>query len=94
MLGPSKGSVMVCGYDVAKQTAFARKNVSYCPQHDVFFDDLSVQKHVHYYANVSSPKMALLLGFSCFFSRKENKVMSYIEKRHTEKSWAWSRTKS
>lgn len=56
-MGPSRGAARVCGYDVVKQTAFARKNVSYCPQHDVFFDDLSVDKHVYYYANVSISKI-------------------------------------
>ncbi|KAH9367671.1 hypothetical protein HPB48_020649 [Haemaphysalis longicornis] len=28
--------------------------VGYCPQVDVFFDDLTVQEHVVYYAGVSS----------------------------------------
>ncbi|XP_077564596.1 phospholipid-transporting ATPase ABCA3-like [Haemaphysalis longicornis] len=47
---PSGGKVTVAGYDV--HTDAARGMVGYCPQVDVFFDDLSVQEHIVYYAGL------------------------------------------
>lgn len=71
------GSATVCGYDVVTQTASARKNVTYCPQHDVFFDDLNVEKHVYYYAKVGS----FPLPCSVKYSRTQRSTGARYEKQ-------------
>ncbi|KAH9367677.1 hypothetical protein HPB48_020655 [Haemaphysalis longicornis] len=47
---PSAGKVTVAGYDV--HTDAARGMVGYCPQVDVFFDELTAEEHVVYYAGL------------------------------------------
>ncbi|KAH9367762.1 hypothetical protein HPB48_017013 [Haemaphysalis longicornis] len=46
----SGGSLTVGGWDV--RTDAARGMVGYCPQVDVFFDDLTVEEHLVYYAGL------------------------------------------
>ncbi|XP_077564594.1 phospholipid-transporting ATPase ABCA3-like [Haemaphysalis longicornis] len=61
---PSGGKVTVAGYGV--HTDAARGMVGYCPQVDVFFDDLTVQEHVVYYAGLRGVDNPI---------RKANKIM-------------------
>ncbi|KAH8038256.1 hypothetical protein HPB51_000229 [Rhipicephalus microplus] len=49
IVSPTKGSVQVCGYEVATHPSKARKNISFCQQDDVFFADLTVSEHLIYF---------------------------------------------
>ncbi|XP_037567776.2 retinal-specific phospholipid-transporting ATPase ABCA4-like [Dermacentor silvarum] len=50
LLKPSGGSAMVAGWDI--NTEAARREVGFCPQKDIFFDDLTVQEHLEYFATL------------------------------------------
>ncbi|XP_040069715.3 ATP-binding cassette sub-family A member 2-like [Ixodes scapularis] len=52
MFSPTKGKVIVCGIDVAKNTERARENVSFCQQHNVFFSDLTVWEHLMFFGSL------------------------------------------
>nr|XP_054929256.1 phospholipid-transporting ATPase ABCA3-like [Dermacentor andersoni] len=47
---PSSGKVYICGYDVTKHTSLARQAITYCPQRDMIFPDLTVWEHLLYIA--------------------------------------------
>ncbi|XP_065310004.2 phospholipid-transporting ATPase ABCA3-like isoform X2 [Dermacentor albipictus] len=49
---PSSGKVYICGYDVTKHTSLARHAITYCPQRDMIFPDLTVWEHLLYIAAV------------------------------------------
>lgn len=53
MVPPTAGRVLICGYNVAENTREARKNISFCQQHDVFFADLTVREHLIFFGTVS-----------------------------------------
>ncbi|XP_077520160.1 uncharacterized protein LOC144129986 [Amblyomma americanum] len=49
-LSPSGGSATVAGWHV--NTDAARQAVGFCPQKDVFFNDLTVEEHLLYFARI------------------------------------------
>lgn len=49
VLPPTKGTIHVCGYDMARHSWHARHHLSFCQQDDVFFADLTVWEHVAYF---------------------------------------------
>ena len=53
LIGPSKGTVIVNGHDMQKETKQARESMGLCPQHDVLFPELTVKEHLEFYARVS-----------------------------------------
>ncbi|CAN7993964.1 unnamed protein product, partial [Ixodes hexagonus] len=52
ILNPSGGVAMVCGYDVVKNTASARRSIGFCQQSSVFFPDLTVWEHLVYFGKL------------------------------------------
>ncbi|RWS26573.1 ATP-binding cassette sub-family A member 3-like protein, partial [Leptotrombidium deliense] len=62
MFPPSSGSVTVNGYDVASQTAGARKSMSLCPQHNVLYDELTVAEHLKLFAAIKGVPWSSLNG--------------------------------
>ncbi|XP_054930125.1 phospholipid-transporting ATPase ABCA3-like [Dermacentor andersoni] len=50
LIQPSGGSAMVAGWDINSEAA--RREVGFCPQKDIFFDDLTVEEHLEYYATL------------------------------------------
>uniref|UniRef100_A0A9L0K5G1 ABC transporter domain-containing protein n=1 Tax=Equus asinus TaxID=9793 RepID=A0A9L0K5G1_EQUAS len=49
---PTRGEVYINGYDISKNIIEIRKNLSFCPQHDLLFNDLTVSEHLFFYAVV------------------------------------------
>lgn len=41
-----------------------RRSLGLCPQHDVLFDNMTVEEHLHFYAGVS-PVLGALPGREC-----------------------------
>lgn len=41
-----------------------RRSLGLCPQHDVLFDNMTVEEHLHFYAGVS-PVLGALPGCAC-----------------------------
>uniref|UniRef100_A0A5F9C9C6 ABC transporter domain-containing protein n=1 Tax=Oryctolagus cuniculus TaxID=9986 RepID=A0A5F9C9C6_RABIT len=47
---PTKGKAYIDGYDISSNIIEIRKNLGFCPQHDLFFDDLTVSEHLFFYS--------------------------------------------
>ena len=49
---PSGGTALVNGYDIRKDIANVRSSLGLCPQHDILFDNLTVEEHLYFFAKV------------------------------------------
>ncbi|KAM7286792.1 retinal-specific phospholipid-transporting ATPase ABCA4-like [Ixodes scapularis] len=48
----SSGTVLLGGYDIRKSTRDARESIGYCAQHNILFEDLTVEEHLLFFAIV------------------------------------------
>ncbi len=46
---PTSGNILINDCDIVKETQEARKFLGYCPQHNLLFDDLTVQEHLKFF---------------------------------------------
>ena len=51
-LEPSGGTAIVNGYDIQTDIANVRKTLGLCPQHNILFDQLTVEEHLKFFAKV------------------------------------------
>ncbi|XP_022671830.1 retinal-specific ATP-binding cassette transporter-like isoform X5 [Varroa destructor] len=51
---PTSGDIFINGYSIRKDTKQARKSIGLCPQHNVLFDDLTVEEHLQYFAIIKN----------------------------------------
>lgn len=51
---PTHGDIYINGHSVRTNTRKARKGVGLCPQHNVLFDDLTVEEHLQFFAMLKS----------------------------------------
>ncbi|KAK0046035.1 ATP-binding cassette sub-family A member 3-like isoform X1, partial [Biomphalaria pfeifferi] len=51
-LKPSKGTVILNGYDVSQNLIQARERVGLCPQHDILFPRLTCKEHLIFYSKL------------------------------------------
>jgi ATP-binding cassette subfamily A (ABC1) protein 3 len=51
-IGNTTGFIQICGFDIEKDFAQARKLIGYCPQYNLIFENMTVYEHVYYYASV------------------------------------------
>ncbi|XP_015215344.2 phospholipid-transporting ATPase ABCA3 isoform X1 [Lepisosteus oculatus] len=49
---PSSGRAYISGYDISQDMALIRRSLGLCPQHDVLFDNLTVEEHLSFYAQL------------------------------------------
>ncbi|XP_049760994.1 phospholipid-transporting ATPase ABCA3-like [Elephas maximus indicus] len=49
---PTRGKAYINGYDISKNIAQIRKNLGFCPQHDLLFNDLTLSEHLFFYCMV------------------------------------------
>ncbi|KAK8776231.1 hypothetical protein V5799_030425 [Amblyomma americanum] len=61
LVKPTVGSVFVRGYDMVKYTRLARGSVSYCPQRDLLFPDMTVWEHLLFFGAVPLVPSQLLI---------------------------------
>ncbi|XP_040604164.1 ATP-binding cassette sub-family A member 17 isoform X2 [Mesocricetus auratus] len=52
LISPSKGQAYVHGYEVSKDMVQIRKNLGWCPQHDILFDNFTVTDHLSFYGQL------------------------------------------
>ncbi|GBM36366.1 ATP-binding cassette sub-family A member 3 [Araneus ventricosus] len=85
---PTKGSVSVAGLDIS--TNRTRKLLGVCPQHNVLYDELSVEQHLKFYAAMKGTSLRQLtceaeqvLNSLKLTSKKTEMVsnLSYADKR-------------
>ncbi|KAK8788092.1 hypothetical protein V5799_022135, partial [Amblyomma americanum] len=46
---PTRGRVHINSYDILTQTKKARESFGLCPQHNVLFDELTVEEHLYFF---------------------------------------------
>uniref|UniRef100_A0A131Y9J2 ATP-binding cassette, subfamily A (ABC1), member 3 n=1 Tax=Rhipicephalus appendiculatus TaxID=34631 RepID=A0A131Y9J2_RHIAP len=46
---PTRGEVHINGYNIRTQTKKARESFGLCPQHNVLFDELTVEEHLYFF---------------------------------------------
>lgn len=51
---PTYGEIYINGHSVRSNTKKAREGVGLCPQHNVLFDDLTVEEHLHFFSRLKS----------------------------------------
>lgn len=51
-LSPSSGNAIINGYDIKNNIEQVRKNLGLCPQHDILFDNLTVEEHLVFFATL------------------------------------------
>ncbi|XP_045141009.1 phospholipid-transporting ATPase ABCA3-like [Echinops telfairi] len=49
---PTRGEAYINGYDISKNIAHVRKNLGFCPQHDLLFNDLTLSEHLFFYCMI------------------------------------------
>lgn len=52
MLRPTAGSALVGGHDVRAELAAVRSSLGLCPQHNILFDELTVEEHIVFYSSL------------------------------------------
>lgn len=57
---PNAGQVMVLGYDMMLQTAYARQSIAYVQQRDVLFPELTVHEHLLFFGSMRNEAWAVL----------------------------------
>uniref|UniRef100_A0A8C5NBN0 P-type phospholipid transporter n=1 Tax=Gouania willdenowi TaxID=441366 RepID=A0A8C5NBN0_GOUWI len=49
---PTSGTALINGYDIRTDMDSIRKCLGMCPQHNVLFDELTVEEHIYFYARL------------------------------------------
>ncbi|KAJ6657074.1 hypothetical protein lerEdw1_002819 [Lerista edwardsae] len=65
---PTSGTAFILGKDICSELSTIRQNLGVCPQHNVLFDELTVEEHIWFYAR--------LKGLSEKLVKKEMKQMA------------------
>lgn len=50
---PTSGTAVVNGHDICVDIDGVRSDLGLCPQHDVLFDDMTVEEHLYFFATVT-----------------------------------------
>ena len=54
LVPPTSGSIEICGMDLSLDLNSIRRNLGYCPQHNIIWPTLSVAQHLRMYARLKS----------------------------------------
>lgn len=49
---PTSGRAYINGYGISHDMVLIRKSLGLCPQHDVLFDNMTVEEHLYFYAGL------------------------------------------
>ncbi|KXS09467.1 P-loop containing nucleoside triphosphate hydrolase protein [Gonapodya prolifera JEL478] len=49
---PTSGEAIIAGYNISTNMAEVHRNIGICPQHDILWDDLTVEEHLLFYARL------------------------------------------
>ena len=78
MYTPTKGTAYLSGFDVRDQMDDIRKQLGFCPQHNVLWDDLTCDEHIYFFStlkgqdsNTTKTESRELLA-NCGLSEKKN----------------------
>ena len=60
LLPTTNGSAQILGMNIRHDMDAIRLSLGMCPQHNVLFDDLSVEEHFRFYARLKGTEQAAL----------------------------------
>ena len=60
MFPPSAGTAKVNGYDIRTEMDAIRQSIGVCPQHNVLFDEMTVDEHLWFYARLKGKSPPIL----------------------------------
>nr|XP_033770036.1 ATP-binding cassette sub-family A member 3 [Geotrypetes seraphini]XP_033770037.1 ATP-binding cassette sub-family A member 3 [Geotrypetes seraphini]XP_033770038.1 ATP-binding cassette sub-family A member 3 [Geotrypetes seraphini] len=49
---PTSGEAYINGYEITREMVLIRKSLGLCPQHDVLFDNMTVEEHLFFYSDM------------------------------------------
>ncbi|OQR74222.1 ATP-binding cassette sub-family A member 1-like [Tropilaelaps mercedesae] len=49
---PTEGEIFINGYNIKTDTRKARRGIGLCPQHNVIFEDLTVEEHLRFFSEI------------------------------------------
>lgn len=52
IVAPTSGTAIIGGYDICQDIAGVRKSLGICPQHNILFDDLTVEEHIYFFCKL------------------------------------------
>ncbi|KAG8188878.1 hypothetical protein JTE90_018283 [Oedothorax gibbosus] len=52
LIPPTSGTANVNGYDIREEIGNVHSNLGICPQHDVLFDELTVEEHLYFFCKL------------------------------------------
>ena len=52
LCSPLSGNILINNIDIVANTREARKNIGYCPQHNLLFDSLTVYEHLKFFSKL------------------------------------------
>ncbi|XP_039258738.2 phospholipid-transporting ATPase ABCA3-like isoform X1 [Styela clava] len=67
---PSSGNAVVLGHDITTDIELARTSMGLCPQHDILFDELTVDEHIYFFS--------MIKGLSSEEAKKECDKMAEV----------------
>jgi len=53
---PTSGTAIINGYDIRTNIDEARRSLAVCPQHDVLFEELTVEEHLEFFCKLKGMK--------------------------------------
>ena len=71
MFPPSAGTAKVNGYDIRTEMDAIRQSVGVCPQHNVLFDEMTVDEHLWFYARLKGKKHQIVISFLIKYASNE-----------------------
>ncbi|KAF5273700.1 hypothetical protein FQA39_LY07390 [Lamprigera yunnana] len=52
MIPPTSGTAIINGYDITIDMEKVRRSLGLCPQHNILFDELTVNEHIYFYSRL------------------------------------------
>ena len=91
MITPTSGTVYINDYDIVKETKMARKSLSFCPQYNALYDELTVKEHFKLYAAIKGvpfykidkevDKTSSMTMLKAFSNRRANQLSGGMKRK-------------
>lgn len=88
---PTSGEVIVDGYDIQKDHQKARHSMSFCPQQNIVYDELTVREHIEFFSQLKGTheknakneaiSYAKLLGMEQHIDKRVKQLSAQIKRK-------------
>lgn len=75
MIPPTSGTATVNGYDIRTEVEQVRSSLGLCPQHNVLFNELTVEEHLYFFGRLKGMQLRLTVQFIHFQNRENYYVL-------------------